>query len=91
MRVGHFEVIPEHVGIADFQGGDARPLYFPLLDLHQVILARIGHPAEFIEFGIKPFPDDVSLDGQGRGIGVDLPLDAFANQVAYVQLVADLL
>ena len=69
-----FNVIPENIIEADFQGGDAGAAALAGFDVCDVLFAVLAQVAEFIQFGIIAGPDSHTVAHlQRRGVrqGID--------------------
>ena len=80
MGVGHFQVIAEHLVVADLERGDAGALALALLQRGDVLLATIAEPAKLIQLGVEPRPDDLAV-GQERRRALGEPLAEPCGQV----------
>ena len=87
--IAHLDVIAEDVVVANLQAGDAGQVTFALLNLQQVVLARVGNLAQLIEFGTDATLNDTALVDQQRRVVVDFLLDAVAQQLAEVEQLAN--
>ena len=61
VRVAHFEIIAEHIVVANLQRRDACLSGFALLYLQEVVLAAVGDVAQFVEFRIHAVADDTAF------------------------------
>ena len=86
VRVPHFEIIAEHIVVANLQAGDTRLFDFPLLDLEQVVLAAVGYLAQLVELIVHPTLDHVALAHHLRRVFVHLASDAVAHTLAEREL-----
>ena len=80
--VAHLQIVAEHVVVAYLQRLDARLLGLALLNLQQVVLARIGNVAQIVEFGTHTVVDHPTLLHLLWRIGLYLTQDALANRLA---------
>ncbi len=85
VRIGHLQIIAEHVVVPDFQRGNARPLRFRLLQTHEVILAGIGDGAQIIQLLVHTFPDKAAFGQQHGRIRAQHLTNAFAQFGTIVQ------
>ena len=90
VHVAHFDIVTEHIVIADFQAGNARKLTLPLLYLQKIVLAGIGYPAQLVQLGIYAGFYHTAFINKQRRVVVDFPFDAVADGTADVQLSADM-
>ena len=83
--VAHFEVVAEHVVVADFQRADAGGVALALLDVEQDLFAAVEGVAEGVEFFRHAGGDDIAFS-QGRGrFGQEGALDPFRQRGAVVE------
>ena len=87
--VAHLDVVAEDVVVTYLQARYARQLAFALLQLEQVVLAAVGYLAQLIELGADALLDDAALVDQQRRVVVDFTVDAVADGLADVELLAD--
>ena len=89
MDVAHLDVVAEDVVVAYLQARHARQFAFALLQLEQVVLAAVGYLAQLVELGADALLDDAALVDQQRRVVVDFTVDAVADGLADVELLAD--
>ena len=77
--VGHLDVIPEHLVVADLQGADAGLFLLLGLDLRQDALAAVHDVPQAVHFLVVAVPDEAAFpDGEGRLVadgGADVGAD----------------
>ena len=86
MRVGHFEVVAEHLVESHFQRPDARALDFAVLQVGQEILARVGQLVQPVEFTVHAGANHAAHVGEQGWVFAQGRVDAFKQRFAGVQL-----
>ena len=89
MSIAHLDIIAEDIVESYFQ---TRNIVFgtqSLLHLEQIVLARIGNLAQFVEFGIDTLTDHRTLAKLHRRLWLNLMIDALADDVAGIDLFAN--
>ena len=71
VRVGHFDVVAEHLVEADLQAGDAGAGRLFGLEPGDPGLPFAGGATQVVEFGAESVPDDAALGDEGRRVGLD--------------------
>ena len=83
--VAHLQVVAEDIVIAYLQRIDARLLGFALLNLQQIVLARIGNTAQLVQLRTHSVADDATLLNLLGRIVLYLVCYAVAKLLAEVQ------
>ena len=86
IRVAHLEVVAEDVVVAYLQRRNARLLSLALLNLQQVVLARVGNAPQLVKFVVDAVAYDAPLLHLLWRVGSQLGHDAVAQRLAEVQL-----
>ena len=89
MGVGHFDIVAEHVVIADFQACDACCFHFPALYFQQVVFTLVGDFPQLVKFGVDTGLYHIATVELVGGFVDDFGSDAVAHQRAWVELFAD--
>ena len=71
VRVGHLDVVAEHLVVADLQRADRRLGDEPRLVLGEPLLTVDGERAQAVELGVVAVGDDGAFAEVGRGVGAD--------------------
>ena len=87
-RVPHFQIVAEHVVIADFQRRNTRLLHLALLYFQQIVLTGIGNLAQFVEFRIHAMTNHAALVQQLGCITLHLALNTRSHFFADIHLLS---